>query len=404
MAITDKPWDGSAGRFTDQEYERSCVLDRKACGGDMADAPPKTRCSLPIKEPNGDLNRNGVHAAAGRIGSVTNACPEAISSAKASLRSAYKQLGETPPPSIGGGGNGKGDGNMKSDESLEILASQFGVVTGEPRHGNVAMRWMSGLEGMAIRDEESDRSDGTLGTLHGHFAVFNRWTEIDSFFEGRFMESISPGAFKKTFSENLKGMRCLFQHGRDPAIGMKPLGPIRELEEDDVGGRYDVGMLDTPYNRDLMPGLKANLYGASFRFQVIAEEVRTKPGISSYNPEGIEERKITEAKVREFGPVTFPAYADATAGVRSLNDWWLELDLEIFSRAHPDAYPVKLAEILSQLQGSTPARTAEEDGDGAGSVRTAAPPGESRDFLGSRSGAARSLRTSRSLEVPPWKL
>jgi HK97 family phage prohead protease len=402
MAIVDKPWDGSAGRFTDEEYQRSCVLDRKACGGDMADAPPKTRCSLPIKEPNGDINRNGVHAAAGRIGSVTNACPEAIASAKAALRSAYKQLGEDAPSSLGGSSNG--DDKKKSDESLEMLAYQFGVVTGEPRHGNVAMRWMSGLDGMAVRDEEEDRADGTMGTLHGHFAVFDRWTEIDSFFEGRFLESIAPGAFNRTFNNNRAGMRCLFQHGRDPAIGMKPLGPIRELEEDDVGARYEVGLLDTPYNRDLMPGLKASLYGASFRFQVIAEEVRTKPGTSAHNPEGIEERRVTEARVREFGPVTFPAYEDATAGVRSLNDWWLELDLEIFSRAHPDAYPAKLAEILSHIQATTPART-EEDDDEAGSDRTAALSNEKpRDFLGSRSGPARSLRTTRSLEVPPWKL
>lgn len=26
----------------------------------------------------------------------------------------------------------------------------------------------------------------------------------------------------------------------------------------------------------------------------------------------------------EFGPVTFGAYAEATAGVRSATDWWLE--------------------------------------------------------------------------------
>ena len=34
---------------------------------------------------------------------------------------------------------------------------------------------------------------------------------------------------------------------------------------------------------------------------------------SSYKPTGLPERTITEAKVMEFGPVTFPAYEDATA-------------------------------------------------------------------------------------------
>jgi|SRR6516162_3716910 len=412
MAISNAPWDGSAGRFSDEQYQRSCVLDRKVCGGDMASAPPKTRCSLPIREPNGDLNRNGVHAAAGRIGSVTNACPEAISSAKAALRSAYSQLGEEPPASIGGDSEKKEKKpDMEKADSLETLAQMYGAVTGEPRHGNVAMRMMTGLDEMEVRDASGEeQQQGYIGTLHGHFAVFDRWTEINSFFEGHFLESLAPGAFSKTFSENQKNMRCLFQHGRDPSTGLKPLGPIRELEEDQKGARYDVGLLDTPYNRDLLPGLKEGLYGASFRFQVMAEQVRAKPEKSDYNPAGIEERKMTEVKVREFGPVTFPAYEDATAGVRSLNDWWLELDLELFARAHPDAYPARLSEILTHLRGATPAHA--ENGDGAGSARTAAPPEETetkdppRDFLatGRMRGAARSLRTSRSQEVPPWKL
>src|SRR4051794_10393753 len=60
--VTNKPWDGSPSRFTDAEWQRSCVLDR---GGD---APPKQRCSLPIREPDGTLNRNAVQAAAGGRG------------------------------------------------------------------------------------------------------------------------------------------------------------------------------------------------------------------------------------------------------------------------------------------------------------------------------------------------
>jgi HK97 family phage prohead protease len=43
-------WEGSPARFQDDEYERSCLLDR---GGD---GPAKERCSLPILEPTGELN------------------------------------------------------------------------------------------------------------------------------------------------------------------------------------------------------------------------------------------------------------------------------------------------------------------------------------------------------------
>lgn len=169
-------------------------------------------------------------------------------------------------------------------------------------------------------DDDSDSDDDSMPTLAGHFAVFNSWTEIDSIFEGRFLERFSPGAFAKTISESRERMRVLFNHGRDPSIGDKVLGPISELGEDKRGAYYEVPMLDTEYNRELIPGLDAGLYGASFRFRVVKEEWLDKPRRSKRNPDGLPERTITEAQVREFGPVTFPAYPDASAGLRSLTD------------------------------------------------------------------------------------
>lgn len=160
----------------------------------------------------------------------------------------------------------------------------------------------------------------TPPTLAGHFAVFNTPTEIDSLREGNFMETIAPGAFAKTFTENRSSIKALFQHGRDPQIGDKPLGGIDVLEEDERGAYYEVSLLDTSYNRDLLPGLKAGLYGASFRFQVMREDINKTPGESAANPRGIPERTVREASVGEFGPVTFPAYPEATAGVRSITD------------------------------------------------------------------------------------
>jgi HK97 family phage prohead protease len=82
------------------------------------------------------------------------------------------------------------------------------------------------------------------------------------------MERIAPGAFKKTFREQPRPMRVLFQHGMDPQVGDKPLGPIRDLREDETGAYYEVPLLDASYVRDqVLPGLRAGLYGASFRFR-----------------------------------------------------------------------------------------------------------------------------------------
>ncbi len=149
--------------------------------------------------------------------------------------------------------------------------------------------------------EVREASDpGLLRTMTGHFAVFNEWTEINSVFEGRFLERISPGAFTKTMTEGRAGMKALFQHGQDPHVGNKPLGPIQVLEEDDRGAYYEVGLLDTSYNRDLLPGLEAGLYGSSFRFAVTREDVNKKAKQSAFNPDGIPERTIREAQVAEL--------------------------------------------------------------------------------------------------------
>lgn len=171
----------------------------------------------------------------------------------------------------------------------------------------------------AGEDVDGESGDGT--TMFGHFAVFDQWTEIDSMWEGNFMERIAPRAFRKTMKENREQIKVTFQHGHDPQLGDKPLGPITELSEDDTGAYYEVPLLDAPYVReDLLPGLQAGLYGSSFRFSVMKEEFDQEPGESEHNPKGIPERTLKEIRLFEFGPVTWPAYPSATAGMRSLTD------------------------------------------------------------------------------------
>lgn len=189
-------------------------------------------------------------------------------------------------------------------------------MTARPPRDNLFRAVMPGIE--LVRAD----GDGDSGpVMVGHFSVFNQWTEINSLWEGNFLERFAPGAFRKTIREQRDRMRVLFQHGMDMQIGDKPLGPIRELREDDEGAYYEVPLLDAPYVRDdILPGLEAGLYGASFRFRVMREEIVDEPDPSDDNPKGLPERTVKEAEVREFGPVTFPAYAGASAGVRSLTD------------------------------------------------------------------------------------
>lgn len=94
FAISEASWDGSASRFTDEEWRRSCILDR----GESFNTA-KERYGLPIREPNGDLSRAGVHAAAARISQV-DAPPAAVASARSALARAYGELDEEPPESL----------------------------------------------------------------------------------------------------------------------------------------------------------------------------------------------------------------------------------------------------------------------------------------------------------------
>jgi HK97 family phage prohead protease len=166
-----------------------------------------------------------------------------------------------------------------------------------------------------VRAAEGDEPDGV--TLFGYFARFDEWTEINSAYEGHFMERIAPGAFKKTFSE--RAPKVLFQHGNDPEVGGKPIAEITTLREDKQGAYYEARLFDglPPLIAD---GLRSGQYGASFSFQLVRADEVLEPERSDDNPDGIPERINTEVRVREFGPVTFGQYAGATAGVRSLTD------------------------------------------------------------------------------------
>lgn len=155
---------------------------------------------------------------------------------------------------------------------------------------------------------EDPAEDGRLGTLHGYAAVFNEDTEIDSW-EGRFVERIAPGAFKRTLNDNGGKVKVLFNHGFDPSIGDKPLGKPTVQKEDDRGLYVEVPLDDTSYNRDLVASLRSGaLDGMSFRFSVTREE---------WDDDGdMPLRTLKELRLFEYGPVTFPAYQATTAGVR----------------------------------------------------------------------------------------
>jgi len=238
--------------------------------------------------------------------------------------------------------------------------------------------------GYELRESESGGR-----TLFGHFAMFNRWAKISSFSEGEFLEQIAPGAFRKTISENRDRIRALFQHGQDPQVGDKPIADITELREDKEGVYYEADLFPGVPEL-LVDGLRSNQYGASFRFEPVRANMDRRPERSEHNPDGLPERTLKEVRLFEFGPVTFPAYADATADVRSLTDWFLF--------EHVARHPQEVRALLKLDLGESPEPDPDPDPDPA--------PAEP-DAGTSTSGNAR--RTTRDYlreqeEVRAWQL
>ena len=99
MPVSDKPWgDVPESAYDVAQWHRACLIH-------LHDGTPtsKAECKIPVREPSGTLNRNGVHAAAaalaGARGGVT-APAEAKRAAARRLRSLYRELDEDPPESI----------------------------------------------------------------------------------------------------------------------------------------------------------------------------------------------------------------------------------------------------------------------------------------------------------------
>lgn len=187
-----------------------------------------------------------------------------------------------------------------------------------------------GVPALAARADDEGQgdgqmpADGRLGTLTVSFSRFDTWYEIDSWWEGRFLERTARGAFRKTIAERGSQVKVLFNHGFDFSVGDKVLGVPEVLEERPESPHLEAGLLDTSYNRDLAPGLRAGAYGSSFMFEVLGELWDREPDKSDHNPDGLPERTITEVRLYEAGPVTWPANPEATAGLRSGMDWYAD--------------------------------------------------------------------------------
>ncbi len=164
------------------------------------------------------------------------------------------------------------------------------------------------LETMAIPMEWANAETGDGRTLKGYASVFN--VPIES---GEQTTFVKPGAFTKTLKENRDQIKVLFNHGRDPSIGEKPLGTILDLRQDKKGLYAEVRVSDTSYGKDVIELVRDGALDAmSIQFETTQEKFN----------DDLSERYLEQVRLYEFGPVTFPANSEALFTLHSREAHW----------------------------------------------------------------------------------
>jgi len=151
-------------------------------------------------------------------------------------------------------------------------------------------------------------SDATTNTLRGYAAKFNALSEN----LGGFREQIVPGAFDDVLSDDV---RALFNHDGNQVLGRTTSGTLR-IFQDEIGLGYEVDLPDTQTARDLVVSIeRGDVSQSSFAFRIASN------GDSwDENEDGVWIRTINKFyRLYDVSPVTFPAYPDATVGMRTLD-------------------------------------------------------------------------------------
>lgn len=154
--------------------------------------------------------------------------------------------------------------------------------------------------------------DDKQPVLTGYAAVFynpqDPGTEYEVW-EG-LRERIMPGAFDRALRES--DPVALFNHDSNAILGRMSAKTLR-LSVDGRGLKYEIDVPDTRMGQDVVTSVaRGDITGSSFAF--VVKEVRT----TERQQDGYAIREILDVDLYDVGPVTYPAYAATTAGMRSI--------------------------------------------------------------------------------------
>jgi hypothetical protein len=162
-------------------------------------------------------------------------------------------------------------------------------------------------------EEREDKSP----VIKGHAAVFDQLSEN----LGGFREMIAKGAFKDAIKED--DVRALFNHNSDHVLGRNKAGTLR-MKEDSTGLAIEIDPPDTQVARDLMISIeRGDIDQMSFGFSV-------KPNGENIgeDDDGNMIRTLTDVRLFDVSPVTYPAYPQTDVAMRSVNKYLSEHEVE----------------------------------------------------------------------------
>lgn len=155
--------------------------------------------------------------------------------------------------------------------------------------------------------------DGSIraaeGEIEGYAAVFNQMAEIMP----GFREVIRPGAFSRAIEEGAD-VRALWNHDPNFVFGRRASGTLA-VNEDEHGLRYVARPPEAQWARDFAESIaRGDVSQSSFAFVVRLE--RWTQDVEA----GFSLRELLDVDLIDVSPVTYPAYAGTSVGLRSAAD------------------------------------------------------------------------------------
>ena len=150
-------------------------------------------------------------------------------------------------------------------------------------------------------------ADGSK-TVSGIAAPFNSQS-VDL---GQFFEVIAPGAFTRTLKEN-PDVLCLRDHKQEYLLGRTTSGTLTLKEDMSAGLRFTVNLPNTTQANDLAESLRrGDIDSCSFGFVTVKDDWRVLPDSD------VLLRVLQDVDLFEISIVSFPAYPDSKAALRSV--------------------------------------------------------------------------------------